>query len=254
MKSKGAIAMSSLVDRGDARVFRFLARWTLIAGLVSLALLLAFSIFVLPAAQNSSLPQDYFELEAAIQAPALYRLTITLDVAGWLMLGGFFITLAAVLARRAPLRATLLAACGIGQVAGLLGAFARLHGTSLLAARYVAAAPDQQVALLQSYRDLQLFFTSAFDAGALLWGTALVLAASAAWSTANFPRWLSALIALPGIIELPKSLVQIVTGVDLGFLILLEIPVLIVAYFAFAAVFWRRAPAPVPEMRGAPVS
>ena len=246
--------MSSLIDTGDARLFRFLARWTLIAGLVSLALLLAFSLFVLPAAQNIRLPQDYFELVAASYNPALYRLTITLDVAGWLMLGGFFIILATVLARRAPLRATLLAACGIGQAVGLLGACARLKGTSLLAAQYVTAAPDQQAALLQSYHDLQLFFTSAFDAGALLWGVALVLAASAAWSAANFPRWLSALIALPGIIELPKSLVQIVTGLDLGFLILLEIPLLIVAYFAVAAVFWRRAPALAPEMRGAPVS
>src|SRR5262245_34682585 len=114
--------MSSLIDTRDARIIRFLARWTLIAGLVSLALLLAFSIFVLPAAQNSPLPQDYVELVAAIHTPALYRLTITLDMAGWLMLGGFFITLAAVLAGRAPLRATLLAACGMGQVVGLLGA------------------------------------------------------------------------------------------------------------------------------------
>src|SRR5262249_31571918 len=158
-----------------------------------------------------------------------------LDVASWLMLGGFFITLAAVFARHAPLRATLLATCGMGQVVGLLGAFARLKGTSLLAAQYITAAPDQQAAMLQSYHDLQLFFTSAFDAGALLWGVALVLAASAAWSTAKSPRWLSALIALPGIIELSKSFVQIVTGLDFGFLIMLEMPLLIVAYFAVAA-------------------
>jgi hypothetical protein len=246
--------MSSLIDVGDTRWFRFLARWTVIAGLVNLGLLLAFSIFVLPAVQNSPLPEDYVELVAASHSLALYRLTITLDLTAWLMLGGLFITLAAVLARRAPIRATFLAACGMGQVVGLLGAFARLQGTSELAAQYVTAVPDQQAALLQSYHDLQLFFTSAFGIGALLWGVALVLAASVAWSTATFPRWLSILIALPGIIELPKSLVQIVTGADLGFLILLELPLLIVAYFAVAAVFWRRAPARAPEMRGAPVS
>jgi len=246
--------MSSLIDVGDARWFRFLARWTLIAGLVNLGLLLAFSIFILPAAQNSPLPDDYIELVAASHSPALYRLTITLDLTAWLMLGGFFIALAAVLARHAPIRATFLAACGIGQVVGLLGAFARLHGTSELAAQYITAVPDQQAALLQSYHDLQLFFTSAFGTGALLWGVALVLAASIAWSTATFPRWLSILIALPGIIELSKSVVQIVTGADLGFLILLELPLLIVAYFAVAAVFWRQAPAHAPEMRSAPVS
>jgi hypothetical protein len=251
---EGAIAMSSLIDAGDARWFRFLARWCGIAGLVNLGLILAFSIFVLPAAQNSALPDDYAELVAASQSPALYRLTITLDLTGWLMLGGFLIAFAAVLAHRAPLRATFLAACGVGQAVGMLGAFARLQGTSLLAAQYITVAPDQQAALLQSYHDLQLFFTSAFGTGALLWGVALVLTASVVWATANFPRWLSGLIALPGIIELPKSVIQVLSGADLGFLILLELPLLIAAYFAVAAVFWRRAPALAPELRGAPVS
>jgi len=246
--------MSSLVDTADARWFRFLSRWALLAGFVDLGLLLAFFIVVLPASQNSPLPEEYFELVAASRNPALYRLTITLDVAGWVALGGFFITLAALLIRRAPIRSAFLAACGIGMVSGFIGAYTRLNGTSELAARYLTAAPDQQAALLQSYLDLQHVVFAHFNAGTLLWGIAFVLAASVAWSMAEFPRWLTVLIALPGLVEAPKSVIQIVTGADLGFLILLEIPLLIAAFFAMAGVFWRRAPTVAPEMKSAPAN
>jgi len=242
------------VHTEDTRWWRFLARWSLLAGLVDLGLLLAFSFVVFPAAQNSLLSEEYFELVAAAHNPALYRLTIALDVTGWLALSGFFITLAAILIRRAPIRGAFLAACGIGQVAGAIGAFIRLTGTTALAGRYVTAAPDQQAALLQSYLDLQLVVSAHFATGALLWGTSLVLAASIAWSLTQFPRWLAIVIALPGIIELPKSILQIVTGMDLGFLILLELPLLMVAFFAVAGVFWRRTPIRAAELRGAPAS
>jgi len=43
----------------------------------------------------------------------------------------------------------------------------------------------------------------------------------------------------------PKSVIEIVTGTDLGFLILLQIPLAIVVYFAVARVLWRGAPAGV---------
>ena len=246
--------MSALIDTADARWFRFLSRWALLAGLVDLGVLLAFSIVVLPAGQNSPLPEEYFELVAASRNPALYRLTIALDVAGWAALGGFFITLAALFVRRAPIRSTFLAACGVGMVSGFIGAYTRLIGTSELAARYLTAAPDQQAALLQSYLDLQRVVFAHFNAGGLLWGIALVLAASVAWSMAEFPRWLTVLIALPGLIEVPKGLIQIVTGADLGFLILLEIPLLIIVFFAVAGVFWRRAPMTASEESGAPAN
>jgi len=235
--------MSALIDTTDTRWFRFLSRWALLAAFAELGLLLAFFIVVLPAGQNSPLPEEYFELVAANRDPALYRLTITLDVADWVALGGFFITLAALLSRRAPIRSIFLAACGVGMVSGFIGAYARLNGTSELAARYLTAAPDQQAALLQSYLDLQRVVFAHFNAGALLWGIALVLAASVAWSMAEFPRWLTVLLALPGLVQVPKSVIEIVTGTDLGFLILLQIPLAIIVYFALAIVFWRGAPA-----------
>src|SRR5919108_9338 len=50
--------------------------------------LLAVLMLVIPASQNSPLPETYFELVAANRAPISYRLTIALDVTAWLALGG----------------------------------------------------------------------------------------------------------------------------------------------------------------------
>lgn len=211
--------------------------------MVFLGLLLAFFVWILPASQGSSLPQDYFEFAAAMKSPALYRIAITFDVAGWFMLGGFFVALAAIFVRRAPVRGAFIAARGVGQVVGMTEAFLRLEGASALAARYAAASPDQREALLRPYQELQQVFSAGFSAEALLWGIALLLAASVAYSVSGFPRWLVALIALPGIIEVPKSIVQIVTGADLGFLIVAEIPLLVISFFAVSWAF--RHPAPV---------
>jgi hypothetical protein len=222
--------------------FRFLSRWSLFAGLVALGQFPAFFIGVLAANQNSRLSQDFFDLVAASKNPALYRLAITFDIATWLVLGGFFITLAALLAHRAPIRSTFLAACGIGQVAGVIGAFIRLTGTSALAAQYVTAVPAQQALLRRSYLDLVLVFTAHFGAGQLLWAVALVLGAWGAWSMKEFPRWLTVLIALPGIIALAQILLQLITGADFSILFFPAFLLFIVVFFTIAVVFWRRKP------------
>lgn len=241
--------MLSFVDAGEERRwFRFLSRWSLFAGVVYLGLLLVMIFGVMPASQNSTLPEEYFELGAAIESPAVYRLAIALDVAAWLALGGFFVAFAAILIPRAPVRGVLVAACGAGQVIGLAGAYLRLSGTSDLAARYEGAAPDRREALLDSYLDLQLVVSSHFDAGALLWSTALILVASATWSVAGFPRWLAALIGLPGILQLANAVFSLVTGLDyLAFLFILALLLLIAGFFTLAWRFWRKTPGSTPE-------
>jgi hypothetical protein len=221
---------------------RFLSRWSLFAGLVALGQFPAFFIGVLAANQNSRLSQDFFDLVAASKNPALYRLAITFDIATWLVLGGFFITLAALLAPRAPIRSTFLTACGIGQVAGMIGAFIRLAGTSAIAAQYITAVPAQQALLRRSYLDLVLVFTAHFGAGQLLWAVALVLGAWGAWSMKEFPRWLTVLIALPGIIALAQILLQLITGADFSILFFPAFLLFIVVFFTIAVVFWRRKP------------
>ena len=246
--------MSSLIDAGDARWFRFLSRWCLLAGLVVLALFLVFGIVVLPASQNSPLPGQYDELVVAIRNPALFRITSTLDVSTWLVEGGFLITLAALLGRRAPMRSTFIAACGIGQLAGVLGAFTHLDGVSDLATRYVAAAPEQQAGLLRSYLDLQLIVSTHFNAGALLWALASLLVASVIWSLADFPRWLTGLIALQGAMQLTNGVFHIVTGANLDTIFLVASVLEIGGYFALAWRFWRRTPTLAPGLSGATAS
>lgn len=114
--------MTAFVDVGGSGSWsRFLSRWSLLAGAVILALMLAFVLGILPAGQGGDLPPRYFELAAAIESPAVYRLTIALDIATWLALGGFLVALGAIIYHRAPVRGGLVAACGVGQVSGLIG-------------------------------------------------------------------------------------------------------------------------------------
>ena len=116
------------------------------------------------------------------------------------------------------------------MVIGLAGAYLRLSETSELAARYEGVAPDWPEALLRSYPDLQLVISSHFDAGALLWSTALIIVTSATCSVAGFPRWLVALIGLPGILQFANAVFSLATGLDLlAFLFVLALLLLIAA-------------------------
>jgi len=236
--------MSPLIDAGGARWFRFLSRWSLFAGLAVLGIFLAFGLGVAPAGQGSPLPQEHSELWAATNSPAAYRLFIIFDVAVWLAYGGFFVTLAAVLIRQAPIRATLIAACGVGQLLGMAGAFMRLYGTTDLAARYAGAAPEQQEALLQSNLDLWQIIGAHFGAGAMLTRAALLLAAWAIWSIPGFPRWLAKLIALPGIVGLTQTVLDLTAGVFIFPILLVQLLLSMLVFFAMAWTFWHRKPEP----------
>jgi hypothetical protein len=74
----------TLDNTPGATWFRCLSRWALFTGIAYSGLVLAIFALVLPASQNSPLPERYFELVAASREPVLYRLTIALDVAAWL--------------------------------------------------------------------------------------------------------------------------------------------------------------------------
>jgi hypothetical protein len=215
-----------------------LSRWALVSGLVLLGVLVTFAIGM-TASQGSTLPPEYDELVWVAQLPALYRMGATFDLATWLGLGGFFILLATGFVRRAPIRSTLIASCGAGQLAGAIGAYTRLIGVGDVAARYAIAAPEQQPALLRSFLDLQLVIGAHFAAGSLLWSTGLLLAASAAWSTRMFPRWLAGLLALAGACNLMGDLIGI-AGAPLPFaLFILPLILLAASLFGIAGACWR---------------
>ncbi len=232
--------LSPLIDAGGARWFRFLSRWSLFAGLAVLGIFLAFGFGVVPAGQGSPLPQEHSELWAAINSPAAYRLFLAFDIAVWLAYGGFFVALAAVLFRHAPIRGALIAACGVGQVLGMTGAFMRLYGTTDIAARYAGAAPEQQETLLQANLDLWQIVGAHFGAGAMLTRVALLLAAWAVWSMPGFPRWLAVLIALPGIVGLMQTVLDLTAGVFIFPILLVQLLLSMVVFFAVARTFWRK--------------
>lgn len=231
--------MSSPIDNGNANWFRFLSRWALLTGLNYLGLIVAVLTLVLPASQNSPLPETYFELVAAARAPLIYRMTIALDVTAWLALGGLLVTFAALFFRYAPIRSAFIAACGVSMVSGFIGACFRLAGTSSLAASYLTVMPNEQETILRSYIELLRLVNILFSAGGLLGGIGLLLSATTAWPMNQFPRWSTALLAFSGIMHMAKAAVELTTGADLGPLALLANIMIIIGLFGLAIVFWR---------------
>lgn len=215
----------------------FLSRWSLVAAVVELALLGLAVVWFLPASEAGPLTAEHGELAAALSDPGLYRMLAVLDVAVWVALGGLFVGLAAVFARRAPIRAALLAACGVGQLLGVAGAFMRLEVVGGVVSRHGdAAASDAQV--LDWFVGLQDVVFSLFNAGALLWAVAFVLAASVGWRAVEVPRWLAGAFGVLGVVAVVDVGLYLITG---GFVLdLVKFALLPVVLIASAAGFRRR--------------
>ncbi len=141
---------------------------------------------------------------------------VTLDAATWLAASALLITFAAVLARRAPIRSAFIMACGIGQVLGVILGVFRVRGVGERAARYVMATPEQQADLLWSYQDIALVMDSFFTVHWALFSLAFVLAASAARTMAEFPRWLTIGLALLGVFGVAHPVILLLTGANIG--------------------------------------
>jgi hypothetical protein len=227
-----------------SRWLRFLPRWSLVAALVILMLPLVIFGGVGQQPSDNALGTEYAELLQAARSPAMYRLGMTFDALGWLMIGGSLLTWAAVLSRRAPIGAVFIAACGIGQIAGVLGGLMRLNGVSELAKLFAAASPDQQIIVLRSYLDLWAVINSHFHAGNFIQGVGFLLVAWTAFSLTGFPRWLAIWLALPGLLPLVQF-VLVAAGAPFSLpLVIFHVMVGVVALnFALAVALWRPAPA-----------
>lgn len=223
----------------SANWFRVLSRWSMLTGIVYLFLFLGIFVFVLPASQNSSLPKEYFELAAAINSPFLYQLTITFDLAVWLMEIGFFIILATLLIKRFAIHSTFIAVSAIGMVTGFFGACLRLDGTIEIASAYTAASTGQQASLIHSYQDMLRLINTLFNAGGLMGSIAMLLFVYIARSTKEFPRWVLVLIGITGFLHLFKVMGELYTKFDFGPLALLAGILFIIALFAIARKHWR---------------
>ncbi len=179
---------------------RFLSRWSLVVGSVTLVLPIVFFGGVGQQASDNARGAGYAELLQAIRSPGMYRVGWALDAVVWLMIGGNLLALAGILRRHAPIRAGFIAACGIAQLTGSLGGFMRLNGISDLAALYVTATPDQQAVLLESYLNLWRVINPHYHVGVLLQGAGFLLAAWGVFSLRGFPRWLAVWLTLPGLL------------------------------------------------------
>ena len=236
----------------STRWLLFLPRWSLIAALVVLALPVVIFGGIGQQSSDNALGAEYAELLQAVRSPAMFRLGMTFDALGWLMIGGSLLTWAAVLSRRTPIRAIFIAACGLGQLTGVLGGFMRLNGVSELARLYTAASPDQQTIVLRSYLDLWAVINSHFHAGNLIQGVGFLLVAWVAFSLAGFPRWLAVWLALPGLLPLVQF-VLVAAGAPFSLpLIIFHVMVGVVALnVALAVALWRPSPALVSTVAGA---
>src|SRR5918911_699031 len=220
---------------------KVLSRWALAYGLYEVAALVAFATVV----GFDVLGPGAFE--AAARNPAMFRIGAGLDLTAWLWIGGTLLVFAGLFARSAPIRASLLAACGVGQLAGLLGGYTMLVVLGDLGARSAAAAPDQHAALAAANGPVLSSIFAHYGAGQLLYGAGYLLIASVALSLAGFPRWVGVWFALYGLYAVGNQVAYVVTGgIPVPLLFMLFEVGSIEVNFALAATFWHQAPAAPP--------
>jgi len=222
---------------------QFLARWALGMMFVAIALLAVFGGGIGVQPSDTTLGVDYTELLQAVRVPVLYRLFTALDALSWLMMGGALLAVATSLQHRAPIRARLIAACGVGLLTGVLGGMMRLVGMSTLAEQFTSAASASQAALLPSVRTLSAIITAHFIVGDFLAGAGWVLIATVGFELANFPRWLARWFELAGALSLLQGVTSAVGAFSFPILLLTIVAGVIGLHAAIAVAFWRPSPA-----------
>ncbi len=163
------------------------------------ALVLILVVGVGSQSSDSSLGSQYQELLQAARSQSPYRLAMLLDATVWMLIGAGLVLIALAVANTTPLRALLIGACGAGQLIGAQGGYLRMDGTADLASRFAVAAADQKPAILQSYLALQDVINAHFHEGVLLQAVGLLVSGWVLFQLSGFPRWLAALIWLPGL-------------------------------------------------------
>jgi hypothetical protein len=230
----------------SARWLHFLSRWalaTVIFGIVGLAIYFDGIGFV---PSDNALGVAYSDLMQAVRAPVMFRIFMTFDAVGWLMIGVTLLTLSVILKNAAPICSLLITACGVGMLIGSLGGFMRLVGVSDLAAQYAIATPAQQVALLPSALALYETISAHFGAGGVLQGAGYLLVASVTFAQRAFPRWLVGWFILAGILELVQATTAALGAFSFIVLFLTVIVGVWGLNIAITIAFWRASPTPAP--------
>lgn len=236
------VSMTSM-SSDTGRWLRFLSRWALVTVLMSLGLFAVFFGGIGFQPSDNALGAEYTDLMQAVRSPAFYRLFTVFDALSWLMMGGTLLALASVIRSHGPIRAALIAACGIGMLTGVLGGFMRLVGIGALATQYAAALPTQQSALLPSALALYEIISAHFVAGDLLHAAGCLLVASAAFALPAFPRWLAGWFILAGILDMLQGTTSGLGAFFFPVLLLTVVVGVMGLHVAIAVAFWRVSPA-----------
>jgi Domain of unknown function (DUF4386) len=145
-------------------------------------------------------------------------------------------------ARRAPIRALMLAACAAGQLVGAVGGALRLDAVAELASRYAAAGADQQAVLSQVYLTLAQTVGAHYASGQFLYGVGYLLIGGIVLSRAGLPRWIAGWFAISGAYAIANQLSVVAVGELLSGALFMafQIAGALVA-LAIAVTFWRRS-------------
>jgi len=174
-------------------------------------------------------------------------------MAVWIGIGGVLVGFGGYFASQAPIRALVLAALAASQVAGTLGGALRLGAITDLAARYAAAAPDQQVALGQIFLTIGQVISSHYGVGQWLYGIGYLLIASLVFSCSGVPRWIAVWFAIAGIYSVANQLSVVAVGTLLpGLVFLVFMLGQDVVSLVLAVTWWRGAPLPFARIAPAP--
>jgi hypothetical protein len=231
----------AIVATGDAAWWRFLGRWSLFAAINGAV---GWAIFLYVSAQGVSAAGERGDLNVAIVYPELWRVAMVYDTLAWLFIGGTVMTFAALLFRQRPILGVLVAAAAMGDLFGSMGGYVRLHAVSDLVAQYLAAASDQQAAVLQTYHQVSLLVSNLQSFGALLTKLALLVIGAATLHMPGFPRWLSVAFVAQAVVGLTNETMSIL-GISSPLVFLLTV-IYVFCFLAWdiamARLFWRGAP------------
>ena len=243
--TRTGLGMARKLDEAAWRTF--LSRWALLTALAVVGL---YVVFMVGVGFDDTVPQEISELVQGGRRPAAHRLAHVFNILQWVGAGGTLLAFAVLAARPAPIRALLIAACGVGQLAGVLAGFLGLITIHGLAQRYAVASPDQQAALAQAHLVTFGVVLACHLLSYVLYGAGFGLIASVASSLAGIRRWLAAWCWLAGILGLVwfGSMAAGSPNPIPGFFILYSFVAIAGLQLAIAVAFWRRASEPAPGL------
>lgn len=208
---------------------RFLAGWGPVASLLVIGL---FVSFFAGGAPDESKGAEFSDLLAAAGSPVRWHIFSAFDALGWIGIGGVLLAIGALVRERSRVGGSLIALCGVAQLFGSLGGFARLSGVSRLGELY---SNGHQETALDVYLALNGMIGAAFGVGALFASLGFLIASRYTGEIVGFPRWVSRAYMVMGICALLPHVIELAGGPFLFPLLVVYLLLFVVTGFATAS-------------------